>query len=161
MDQYDENADLAGEEWQEPAWTFAFGCFIMVALCCTAATAIRRKIPAKAVGLKLTWLQQHTAAARSAMSNRDENTDDDAVNRLARITECSICFEGYSADVQKRMPRALPCGHTFCEGCLSSLLAPLAGTGKHKPLACPTCRIVTKVPHGRANGLMANWAVIR
>ena len=144
-----------------------WSCVLVVVLCCALAAVFTKLRVCSHIDISCKL--QSVFGTRSRTSQAGKNTHrrtDDAVERLARITECSICFEGYRAEEQKRMPRALPCGHTFCEGCLSSLLAPLVhvhvvGTGRHKPLRCPTCRTVTKVPYGRADGLMANWAVMR
>ena len=41
--------------------------------------------------------------------------------------ECHICMEVFQ-ETGLRCPLVLPCGHTFCRGCLSSLTS------------CPDCR---------------------
>lgn len=47
--------------------------------------------------------------------------------READRLSCSICFEPYAIQPVelKKSPRILPCGHTFCEGCLSLILSEL------------------------------------
>lgn len=44
--------------------------------------------------------------------------------------ECSVCYGVYS---DKQKPRALPCGHTFCEPCLNNLK-------KEEFIPCPKCQ---------------------
>jgi hypothetical protein len=106
------------------------------------------------------------AAAGSVLAARDttmhsQHDSGEASEQLARLRqmmECDICFERYSSE-KSRTARNLACGHSFCCGCLASLLAPLAGSGDHKLLPCPACRAVTKVPMGRPENLSCNWAV--
>ena len=49
---------------------------------------------------------------------------------------CEICCDYFLSNDAKRQTRNLPCGHTFCLGCLQDLLrtSPMDG------LTCPTCR---------------------
>ena len=102
----------------------------------------------------------HVLAARDTTmhSQRDSGEASEQLTRLRRMVECDICFERYSSETS-RTARNLACGHSFCCGCLASLLAPLAGSGDHKLLPCPACRAVTKVPMGRPENLSCNWAV--
>ena len=48
-------------------------------------------------------------------------------------TTCTVCFEHYQ-EKGKHVPRILPCFHTLCEKCISTLLK-----GTHT-LECPECR---------------------
>ena len=59
------------------------------------------------------------------------------------MADCSICFERYHAET--RVPKVLPCGHTFCEVCIASIGD--ANSGRRgmfqqqiTPLECPNCR---------------------
>ena len=45
------------------------------------------------------------------------------------LTHCTICFEAYG-DSEDRVPRLLPCTHTFCSGCVESLI-------RNNRLVCP------------------------
>ena len=45
--------------------------------------------------------------------------------------ECSICYEGYNDE--KKCPRLLSCGHSFCSSCLERLL-------HGNSIYCPKCR---------------------
>jgi Zinc finger, C3HC4 type (RING finger) len=45
--------------------------------------------------------------------------------------DCSICLDGF------KDPRILPCGHTFCEMCLKTLI-------KNDCVQCPECRVLFK-----------------
>ena len=80
------------------------------------------------------------------------------VERFTAMLECGICLERF--DPPLGTPRILSCGHTYCEGCLQSLLTPLVGAAGHKELSCPTCRKPTKVPQGQANKLGKNFTTI-
>lgn len=50
---------------------------------------------------------------------------------LEEAVTCVVCSEVYQANT--RDPLVLPCGHTFCRSCLSSIY------GSHYS-ACPSCR---------------------
>jgi hypothetical protein len=79
---------------------------------------------------------------------------------------CSICFESYSntnATVTEQIntPRIMTaCGHTFCQGCLAQLLAPINGHGNIKRLNCPKCRKASNVPQGQAQKLPQNFDLL-
>ena len=49
--------------------------------------------------------------------------------------ECDICMLEW--DSQKKIPRLLSCGHTFCEVCLISILN--SANSKGSDLFCPNC----------------------
>ena len=53
--------------------------------------------------------------------------------------ECSICYEGYNDE--KKCPRLLSCGHSFCFSCLERLL-------HGNSIDCPKCRHAVAVPTG-------------
>ena len=56
---------------------------------------------------------------------------------LDDLVTCSVCIENYND------PRTLPCGHSFCLGCLKTILS-----GGRKVFKCPVCRAHTRVPRG-------------
>lgn len=62
----------------------------------------------------------------------------------ALSTDCSICLEDF------RLPRLLPCGHTFCTRCLQQLVGELQSTNPvfKQQFCCPLCRKVLAVPAG-------------
>ena len=60
--------------------------------------------------------------------------------------ECSICYEGYNDE--KKCPRLLSCGHSFCSSCLERLL-------HGNTIDCPTCRNPVGV-----HGLLKNFALL-
>ena len=64
--------------------------------------------------------------------------------------ECSICYEGYNCE--KKCPRLLSCGHSFCSSCLERLLHGIT-------IDCPTCRNPVVVPSG-VQGLLKNFALL-
>jgi len=76
--------------------------------------------------------------------------NDSLVNKIADITECSICTGVFQE------PRCLPCAHTFCLGCLE-----VYGKGQ-KPSSkaiCPMCRKAFTVPAGGWKNLPRNYIV--
>jgi hypothetical protein len=55
------------------------------------------------------------------------------MNRMDEFTHCSICFEPF--DDIKRVPKLLPCQHSFCEKCINDLVrGPVS-------IDCPICRV--------------------
>ena len=77
---------------------------------------------------------------------------------------CPICLERYHEKDPDKVPRiATGCGHTFCAGCIGTMLTTLLGDEAnpgHKALTCPTCRAVTEVPKGQATRLPTNFALL-
>ena len=76
------------------------------------------------------------------------------------VLKCGICCERYgSCDLMT--PRILPCGHTFCEGCLTGVVAQskTKDASGHRTMACPGCRAAMKVPKGGAGKLIKNYLV--
>eukprot|EP00057_Strongylocentrotus_purpuratus_P018287 XP_011672761.1 PREDICTED: uncharacterized protein LOC105442395 [Strongylocentrotus purpuratus] len=64
-----------------------------------------------------------------------------------RNLECPVCLSFF------KEPKILTCSHTFCKGCLETLLE---SRGK---LLCPTCRGETLVPGGDVGRLQSNITV--
>ncbi len=59
---------------------------------------------------------------------------------------CPVCLEPY------KDPRALPCLHSFCAGCLEQLPHLDSKTEATHQLSCPTCRNVTDLPQQGVEG---------
>ena len=74
--------------------------------------------------------------------------------------ECGICCEHYGSYLLT--PRILPCGHTFCEGCLTGVATQSetedAADG-HQTMACPSCSVLMEVPKEGMGELMKNYVV--
>eukprot|EP00057_Strongylocentrotus_purpuratus_P021107 XP_011675581.1 PREDICTED: uncharacterized protein LOC105443731 [Strongylocentrotus purpuratus] len=64
--------------------------------------------------------------------------------------ECPVCLSFF------KDPKILTCSHTFCKGCLESLLE---SHGVINVLLCPTCRGQTLVPGGDVGRLQPNITV--
>ncbi|XP_066292940.1 tripartite motif-containing protein 2-like isoform X1 [Branchiostoma lanceolatum] len=65
--------------------------------------------------------------------------------------ECTICLEPF------KDPKALPCLHTFCEGCLNKVVEQQADVEGKFP--CPTCRAGTVLPEDGVAGFRNNFYV--
>ena len=63
---------------------------------------------------------------------------------------CPICLSFF------KEPKNLTCSHTFCKGCLETLLE---SRGNQDVLLCPTCRAETSVPGGDVSTLQSNITV--
>ena len=61
--------------------------------------------------------------------------------------ECPVCLRFF------KDPKILTCSHTFCKGCLETLLE------SRRKLPCPMCREETSVPGGDVGRLQSNIAV--
>lgn len=58
-------------------------------------------------------------------------------------SECSICLHTFNR------PKLLPCFHTFCEGCLASIVSQTSqaqSPATDTCFPCPLCRTLTDVP---------------
>ena len=82
--------------------------------------------------------------------------------RLAQLTECCLCFDPFADEPTRSTPRNMACGHTFCQGCLELMLVklPREDRATHKTLPCPTCRVETRVPGGKAEMLVKNFLAL-
>ena len=69
-------------------------------------------------------------------------------DKLRHLTECSICMQPF------KIPKNLPCIHTFCLECLIKY-------GKDElpgdEMACPLCRQMFKIPAGGFEKLPNNF----
>ena len=77
---------------------------------------------------------------------------------------CVICFEPFS---DSRIPKALPCLHTFCSDCLSGSIEAYRSypkknktvTNKHFP--CPVCKESIRIPENGLNGFKDDFRIRR
>lgn len=72
-------------------------------------------------------------------------------NQMERLTTCPICLDKF------RIPKLLPCMHTFClTPCLTSLVDPRA-----RSLKCPECRREHTIPAGSSNIFYSEQSISR
>lgn len=69
---------------------------------------------------------------------------DSKMQEIENILSCSICMELF------RVPRVLPCQHTFCQECLSDYIRDVSIKGRNKKrslikFSCPLCRMKVEV----------------
>eukprot|EP00057_Strongylocentrotus_purpuratus_P008396 XP_011662870.1 PREDICTED: tripartite motif-containing 13-like [Strongylocentrotus purpuratus] len=69
---------------------------------------------------------------------------------VCKNLECPVCLSFF------KEPKNLACSHTFCKGCLETLLE---SHGNNDVLLCPTCRGETSVPGGDVGRLQSNITV--
>ncbi|CAF4305885.1 unnamed protein product [Rotaria socialis] len=73
-----------------------------------------------------------------------------AANRMQRLATCPICLDTF------RLPKVLPCMHTFClTPCLTNLVDPRA-----RSLRCPECRREHVIPQGGVQAFPSNLTMI-
>ena len=72
-------------------------------------------------------------------------------NQMERLTTCPICLDKF------RIPKLLPCMHTFClTPCLTNLVDPRA-----RSLRCPECRREHTIPGGLSDHSIFNRSINR
>ena len=98
-------------------------------------------------------------------SSRATNDVDDVipamstVERVGRnlLTQCPICLEEY------RIPRALPCLHTFCEACLVDYIKlknqPGIRVSGFGTFVCPVCKDTVTLPPQGITGFKHNFYI--
>lgn len=64
---------------------------------------------------------------------------------------CAVCMENFNDS--DRAPRNLLCGHSSCTQCLTTMTSKGA-------VACPVCRVVTRLPSGGASALTKNFTLM-
>ena len=67
--------------------------------------------------------------------------------------ECSVCLRNWSGE--DCVPRSLPCGHSFCDQCLSALFA-----RKKVGIDCPTCLVQHKMTQSELQSLPKNYSLL-
>ncbi len=69
---------------------------------------------------------------------------------LRNIVRCPICFD------LDGVPKVLPCQHTMCQGCISSLTRIRPNT-----VICPLCRKQTTIPSAGPGNLHTNLTIVQ
>ena len=86
----------------------------------------------------------HDSVRSSHVASRIEN----------ELLTCVICSERYES--AGKVPKVLPCVHTFCLECLQQLLR----HGRSSSIACPNCRAACSIPEGDARHLPNNLNIL-
>mmetsp|Transcript_32337 Transcript_32337/g.56556 ORF Transcript_32337/g.56556 Transcript_32337/m.56556 type:complete len:464 (+) Transcript_32337:56-1447(+) len=73
---------------------------------------------------------------------------------MSDLAECALCCNTFKEEPQERVPRSLPCGHTFCHECLSRLVI-------RNSVECPNrCTVNANLGVEGVAGLPRNFALI-
>ena len=72
----------------------------------------------------------------------------DLISEIEDMCECSICCDKYN-DI-RRIPRVLPCQHTFCTNCLSKQC-------RRQRLKCPLCNQEHSIKNGEVDTLPKDY----
>lgn len=75
----------------------------------------------------------------------------DLISEIEDICECSICCDKYNE--KRRIPRVLPCQHTFCTNCLSKQC-------RRRALKCPLCNHEHYIENGNVDTLPKDYTRI-
>src|SRR5215469_11285651 len=75
-----------------------------------------------------------------------------STNDPRSLTTCSICLDTL------KIPKALPCLHTFCLECL---LKHVDDAGPGDQFSCPLCRLVVTIPTDGLPALPTNFLIIQ
>ena len=76
---------------------------------------------------------------------------------LEDITSCCLCNEPYGTNT--KLPKALPCLHTFCGPCLNQLCCRSTHKDNQESM-CPKCPVVFSLPPEGAQNLPTNAEVL-
>ncbi|KAK7506444.1 hypothetical protein BaRGS_00002556, partial [Batillaria attramentaria] len=95
-----------------------------------------------------TALLPHYSLEVKIMAAGDQITSK-AVTDRSEALKCALCLEIF------KLPKLLPCFHTFCEQCLKNLAAQHQ-SGK---FPCPNCRSETVVPTGGVSAFQNNFYI--
>lgn len=80
-----------------------------------------------------------TCISSSILSSEQSSPTSEPISCLPAEYSCAICRDVY------RDPRYLPCGHTYCKGCISSIVSSSSHDSKQKKcFTCPSCRNIIK-----------------
>ncbi len=67
--------------------------------------------------------------------------------------ECAVCLQNWNSETC--VPKSLPCGHSFCDQCLTALFA------KQKSgIVCPTCQAVHKMTAAELQAIPKNYSLL-
>ena len=71
------------------------------------------------------------------------------------MPECKICYEAYDLAESHRLPKMLPCAHTFCANCIGQLSKNKIGS-----FPCPVCKKAAPIPTRAGTTFPNNFALI-
>ena len=86
--------------------------------------------------------------------DRNKSSPHSKTTMLQELLECPICMNTFEN------PHVLPCQHTFCKKCISSLKKNAANSSTSESISCPICRESHVLSKG-LDGLTANYTMKR
>eukprot|EP01025_Chloroclados_australasicus_P046799 TRINITY_DN5174_c0_g2_i13.p1 TRINITY_DN5174_c0_g2~~TRINITY_DN5174_c0_g2_i13.p1 ORF type:complete len:501 (-),score=47.81 TRINITY_DN5174_c0_g2_i13:62-1564(-) len=77
------------------------------------------------------------------------------VPNMSKLPHCTICLEQFGCIKESRIPRILPCGHSYCTRCLGDLIS------KSSLVICPACHQVHVPSSGKgADCFVKNYVLM-
>jgi hypothetical protein len=96
--------------------------------------SLKNHYDGQAIAVQREEMQRSQQRVLALEQSQDAQLKHAEINDVELI-QCSICYEQYYDSLQ-RLPRVLPCGHTFCTDCLKSILGRVAAD----TIECPNCK---------------------
>lgn len=110
------------------------------------------------------WVQSQSDCTKSSESkgqlSRETSTTTTSTTSMSSAStqssvpvdfRCAVCLDYY------KDPRHLPCGHTYCKGCIGKIVNSSSQDSREKQcFTCPSCRNIIKYGHDGIKGLPAN-----
>ncbi|XP_064609697.1 tripartite motif containing 13-like [Liolophura sinensis] len=108
-----------------------------------------------------------SAVEDDSMARRSVVVDEEAFEE--QFLRCNICHEKFNEN--ERLPKSLPCNHTFCQPCLQRVFDMHEQTGRRGllwhdedregVLKCPSCRVEIYISRSEINALPSDHRVIQ
>ena len=75
------------------------------------------------------------------------------------MLECQLCCDRFDTEKPGHLPKLLPCGHTFCAGCIDKSIEMSHHRNDAATLQCPVCKESVLIPLN-ATQLRNNYTIM-